>query len=113
MDDSSLPMASEEKKGVQVWFICLKEVEAQKAFNVGTQLAEKTGGIFNGINFFTLGSPPQYKQAANLFVAPEHVGEVVDTFAREFGLSQKDGYIFQALPSSQYIPRNQPDRTAN
>jgi len=53
-------MAVEEKKGVQVFLIMLRDVDLQKAYDVGNEVVVRNGGIFHGLNVFSLtGNPPQ------------------------------------------------------
>ncbi|MDA4122546.1 MAG: hypothetical protein OK456_05125 [Thaumarchaeota archaeon] len=106
-------MAMEERKGVQVWFILLEEVDPQKAYDIGVKAAEHVGGTYNSTSFYTLGNPVQYKQALNIFVAPDRVGEIVSALGKDFGLTINKGYIYVATPGSQYVPRSKVNPTVS
>jgi len=100
----------EERRGVQVVIIFLSQVNVQKAYDLGVEIATKVGGIFNGFNVFTFASmPPRDHQTLNFFLDGSKVGEVVEAVVKGLELPQ-NGYMFQAVPTTQYIPRTQISR---
>jgi len=105
-------MAMEERQGINFIFVPLKEIDLQKAFDVGTELCAKTGCILNGINVFTFaGNPPTYKQSVNIFGDPKHIGTLTKGLSDALGLKALE-YIVQAIPASQFVPRTRPPQTA-
>ena len=107
-----LALALEEKKGVATFVVLLQEVDVQKALDVGIEVAGKYGGTFNGLTVFTIGiNPPRDKQALNFFLDATKVGEVVGEITKRLVLP-REGYLVNATPTSQYIPRARPAQTA-
>ena len=102
-------MASEERKGVQVWFVFLKEIDYQKAYEAGAETARNVEGVFNGLNIFTLGN--KHQQALSLFADPAKVGQVAESITKALSLSNGD-FLVQAVPGSQYVPRSTHNQTA-
>ena len=109
-------MAMEEKKGVQVIFVLLTDIDIQKGFDLGIEIATKTDGVFDGFNVFTfagnpaMGVPPRDRPTLNFFVDSKHVGEVITSLAKGLGLTQTQ-YVYQAAPASRYFPRT-PSQTS-
>jgi len=108
-------VAVEERKGVQVWIILLQDIDFQRGFDLGVQAAARVGGIFNGLVTFSLASTPPHpmrdREALSIFVDSSKVGEAVAQIVNGLGLS-KDGYLVQATPSSQFVPKQRPNQTA-
>lgn len=104
-------MAMEERKGVQVIFVLQTDIDIQKAFDLGTEVAVKVKGVFDGFNVFTFarnpvqGIPPRDRPTLNFFVESPHVGEVITTLAKGLGLVQGP-YVYQTFPTSRYFPRS-------
>jgi hypothetical protein len=80
-------------------------------------LAEKYGGIFNGISPFTLGGmPPRDRHAIVIFLDFEK-GKKADGIIEELesgtGLAERDkDYLVQFVPTSQFVPRSQKPATS-
>jgi hypothetical protein len=105
-------MAMEERKGAALNFVVLKDIDFQKAFELAEKIASKTGGIFNGISSFSfVGPPPRDKESINLFLDPSKINEAIAELSKGLGLTLNDGYIIQAIPTVQYVPRGQMPRT--
>ena len=104
-------MTMEERKGVQVWFIFLNEMDPQKAYDIGARVSQSLRGIYIATSFYSTGNPAQYKQALNVFVPQDKVGAVVNTLAKEFGLELNKGFLYTANPGLQYVPRTNVSQT--
>jgi len=103
----------EEKKGVQVVLILLKEVDLQKAYTVGSETVGRNGGVFNGLNVFSLpGSPPRDKQTIGFFADPSQIGSIVAEITKTLGLSSATDILVQAVPFTQFAARTRPPQTA-
>lgn len=107
-------MGMEERKGLQVVLIILRETDPTKAFTVGKEVAGKTGSIFNGLNVFTfMGNPPRDKQTLGFFTESDDIGPIVGGVAKALGLSPNGDFLVQALQSVQFVPRTRPPQTAS
>ena len=110
-------MAMEEKKGVQVIFVLLADIDIQKGFDLGIEIATKVGGVFDGFNVFTfagnpaMGVQPRDRPTLNFFVDSKHVGDAITSLAKGLGLTQTQ-YVYQAAPASRYFPRTQASQTS-
>ena len=82
-----LTMAMEEKSGVQVVIILMREVDVQKAYSLGIDVIGKVGGIFNGFNVFTFGAsnPPRDRQTLGFVEDPNRVGETINAVVKGLG----------------------------
>ena len=107
-------MAVEEKKGVQVFLILLRDVDLQKAYDVGYETVMRNGGIFHGLNVFSLtGNPPRDKQSMSFLVDSGRIGLIVEELTKALGLSPNGDFLVQAFPSTQFVPRSRPPQTAS
>jgi len=107
-------MAVEEKKGVQVFLIMLRDVDLQKAYDIGNEVVVRNGGIFHGLNVFSItGNPPRDKQSMSFLIDSSRIGLVVDETAKGLGLSPSSDLLVQAFPSTQFVPRSRPPQTAS
>ena len=99
----------EEKKGMLISFIMLREVDLPKAFELALGVAEKHGVIFSGINPYTLGGfPPRDRHAVAVFVPfdkGKEADDVIEEIALGTGLLERDkDYLLQFSPWTQYVP---------
>lgn len=107
-------MALEERRGVQVLLILLKDIDLQKAYDIGSGVADKSGAIFNGLNVFSFPSnPPRDKQTLAFFTESNKVGSIVGEMAKALGLAPNIDFLVQAFPSTQFVPRTRPSQTAS
>jgi hypothetical protein len=99
-------MAMEERKGILIVFILLKDVDYQKAYDAGLAVAIKHKGVFNGLNVFTFPNPPRDKQTLNIFADESSVGSIIEDTAKALFLTRTD-FLVQAFASTQFVPRPQ------